>query len=230
MATTATLPSGSLLDEKLKKSSPGRVGGIVFGVLLLGGLGYIVNRLWSDLSIVHTGSIFPYLLLGLALLIALGFEFVNGFHDTANAVATVIYTHSLEPHVAVVWSGLWNFVGVLTSSGAVAYSAAGGADSEGEQGLGLCDGVCPAGCGDSVEPGDVVARASGVELAHDDRVDHWSRHYEPASAWRQRRERRGLGAGDEGLQGAAAFSSGGLYRCGDSVLVVQDAAARSASV
>src|SRR5206468_2290172 len=38
-----------------------------------------------------------------------GFEFVNGFHDTANAVATVIYTHSLEPHVAVVWSGFWNF-------------------------------------------------------------------------------------------------------------------------
>jgi inorganic phosphate transporter, PiT family len=57
-----------------------------------------------------------------ALLIALGFEFVNGFHDTANAVATVIYTHSLEPHVAVVWSGLWNFVGVITSSGAVAFS------------------------------------------------------------------------------------------------------------
>jgi PiT family inorganic phosphate transporter len=61
-------------------------------------------------------------LLGIALLIALGFEFVNGFHDTANAVATVIYTHSLEPHVAVIWSGIWNFIGVLTSSGAVAYS------------------------------------------------------------------------------------------------------------
>jgi phosphate/sulfate permease len=59
---------------------------------------------------------------GVALLIALGFEFVNGFHDTANAVATVIYTHSLEPHVAVVWSALWNFVGVITSSGAVAFS------------------------------------------------------------------------------------------------------------
>jgi len=51
----------------------------------------------------------------------LGFEFVNGFHDTANAVATVIYTHSLEPHLAVVWSGLWNFTGVLLSSGAVAF-------------------------------------------------------------------------------------------------------------
>src|SRR5262249_16823888 len=49
------------------------------------------------------------------------FEFVNGFHDTANAVATVIYTHSLEPHAAVMWSGIWNFLGVLTSSGAVAF-------------------------------------------------------------------------------------------------------------
>jgi PiT family inorganic phosphate transporter len=56
------------------------------------------------------------------LLIALGFEFVNGFHDTANAVATVIYTHSLEPHIAVVWSGMWNLIGVLLSSGAVAFA------------------------------------------------------------------------------------------------------------
>src|SRR5271165_6648590 len=57
----------------------------------------------------------------LALALALGFEFVNGFHDTANAVATVIYTHSLPPWVAVIWSGLWNLIGVLTSSGAVAF-------------------------------------------------------------------------------------------------------------
>jgi PiT family inorganic phosphate transporter len=56
-----------------------------------------------------------------ALLIALGFEFVNGFHDTANAVATVIYTHSLPAEVAVVWSGFFNFLGVLLSSGAVAF-------------------------------------------------------------------------------------------------------------
>src|SRR5208283_6235716 len=55
------------------------------------------------------------------LFTALAFEFVNGFHDTANAVATVIYTHSMEPHIAVVWSGMWNFIGVLTSSGAVAF-------------------------------------------------------------------------------------------------------------
>src|SRR5258707_5541105 len=62
-----------------------------------------------------------HILLGIALLIALGFEFVNGFHDTANAVATVIYTHSLAPNFAVVWSGAWNFLGVLTSTGAVAF-------------------------------------------------------------------------------------------------------------
>jgi inorganic phosphate transporter, PiT family len=58
----------------------------------------------------------------LALGLAFGFEMVNGFHDTANAVATVIYTHTLRPTVAVVWSGLWNLIGVLTSTGAVAFS------------------------------------------------------------------------------------------------------------
>jgi PiT family inorganic phosphate transporter len=60
-------------------------------------------------------------LLCLALALALSFEFVNGFHDTANAVATVIYTHTLKPVQAVVWSGCWNLIGVLTSSGAVAF-------------------------------------------------------------------------------------------------------------
>src|SRR5579863_6272879 len=60
-------------------------------------------------------------LLCLAILLALSFEFVNGFHDTANAVATVIYTHSLKPAQAVVWSGAWNLIGVLTSSGTVAF-------------------------------------------------------------------------------------------------------------
>jgi PiT family inorganic phosphate transporter len=54
-------------------------------------------------------------------LIALGFEFVNGFHDTANAVATVIYTNSMSPNLAVVWSGFFNFTGVLVSTGAVAF-------------------------------------------------------------------------------------------------------------
>jgi PiT family inorganic phosphate transporter len=61
------------------------------------------------------------LFLVLALGLALAFEFVNGFHDTANAVATVIYTRTLKPAPAVIWSGMWNLIGVLTSSGAVAF-------------------------------------------------------------------------------------------------------------
>ncbi len=113
MATPVITPPGSLLDQKLKKSSPGKWGAIVFGVMLLGGLIYIGMKLASDLSIVHSATVFPFILLGVALLIALGFEFVNGFHDTANAVATCIYTHSLEPHIAVVYSGVMNFIGVL---------------------------------------------------------------------------------------------------------------------
>jgi len=60
-------------------------------------------------------------LLCLAVAMALAFEFVNGFHDTANAVATVIYTHALPPWLAVIWSGCWNLIGVLASSGAVAF-------------------------------------------------------------------------------------------------------------
>src|SRR5262245_27152855 len=62
------------------------------------------------------------LFLILALAIALSFEAVNGFHDTANAVATVIYTKSLRPQVAVCWSGLMNFLGVLLGGIAVAFS------------------------------------------------------------------------------------------------------------
>ena len=60
------------------------------------------------------------LLLGLCLFAACAFEFVNGFHDTANAVATVIYTNTLRPWVAVVWSAFWNFIGVFSGGIAVA--------------------------------------------------------------------------------------------------------------
>lgn len=69
-----------------------------------------------DNSLGLTGTV----VLFAALLIACGFEFVNGFHDTANAVATVIYTNSLEPWKAVVWSGLWNFAGVFVGGISVA--------------------------------------------------------------------------------------------------------------
>ena len=117
-----SLPAGSsLLDKKMKKPSAWISGAVVL-IALLGGLGYIGFHVAQDLGNIAIASIWPYLLLGLALFIALGFEFVNGFHDTANAVATVIYTHSLEPNLAVVWSGLCNLAGVLVSSGAVAFS------------------------------------------------------------------------------------------------------------
>jgi inorganic phosphate transporter, PiT family len=99
-------------------------GAAAFLLVLVGGLCYAAFSISRDMSGVgeHDLAIGAFVLLGIALLIALGFEFVNGFHDTANAVATVIYTHSLPPLVAVIWSGTCNFLGVLTSSGAVAFT------------------------------------------------------------------------------------------------------------
>jgi PiT family inorganic phosphate transporter len=94
---------------------------ILAGVIVVAGIIYAGYHLASDLSVVRSTQAYPFVLLGIALFIALGFEFVNGFHDTANAVATVIYTHSLPPNFAVVWSGAFNFLGVLISSGAVAF-------------------------------------------------------------------------------------------------------------
>src|SRR6516162_11321294 len=114
-------PAPSLIDRKLK-ARPSRIGLAAFVVAISAAIGYIVFHVSRDLDAVKSTGSWPYMLLGLALLIALGFEFVNGFHDTANAVATVIYTNSLEPHVAVVWSGLCNLAGVLASTGAVAFA------------------------------------------------------------------------------------------------------------
>jgi PiT family inorganic phosphate transporter len=116
----SAVPSKIGVNEKLARK-PGAGGMIIFGLILAAGLFYVATHLASDLSVEKATSIRPYLMLAGALLIALGFEFVNGFHDTANAVATVIYTHSLEPHIAVAWSGICNFAGVLLSTGAVAF-------------------------------------------------------------------------------------------------------------
>ncbi|HXH66793.1 MAG TPA: inorganic phosphate transporter [Candidatus Limnocylindrales bacterium] len=119
MATTSpTAPLG--VHEKLNRA-PSRLGILIFGAVMILGLVFIGASIARDLGDISLGSVWPYLLLGVALLVALGFEFVNGFHDTANAVATVIYTHSLDPNIAVVWSGFWNFAGVVTSTGAVAF-------------------------------------------------------------------------------------------------------------
>jgi inorganic phosphate transporter, PiT family len=96
---------------------------IIFMGVVGAGILFVAYSIYSDIDAagVKVSSFLPFLLLFVALLIALGFEFVNGFHDTANAVATVIYTRALPANIAVVWSGMWNLLGVLWSSGAVAF-------------------------------------------------------------------------------------------------------------
>src|ERR1700723_134692 len=97
--------------------------GIIYMGVVAAALLFVAYSIYDDVDATGTRvtSFAPYILLFLALLIALGFEFVNGFHDTANAVATVIYTRSLPANIAVVWSGMFNLAGVLWSSGAVAF-------------------------------------------------------------------------------------------------------------
>lgn len=96
---------------------------LLFAAIVIGGLAFAGWSVLTDTrGVGEELALGAFLFLALALVIALGFEFVNGFHDTANAVATVIYTNSMPAHLAVVWSGFFNFLGVMASSGAVAYS------------------------------------------------------------------------------------------------------------
>ena len=96
---------------------------IVFLGVIAAAILFVAYSIYNDMDAAgaRITSYVPFMLLFVALMIALGFEFVNGFHDTANAVATVIYTRSLPANFAVVWSGLFNLAGVLWSSGAVAF-------------------------------------------------------------------------------------------------------------
>ena len=120
VADTTVVPQAAITSP-LRNSKSNPWFNVLGGVVLVTGIIYAGYHLADDLSVVRETRAFPFILLGIALVIALGFEFVNGFHDTANAVATVIYTHSLPPNFAVVWSGFFNFLGVLVSSGAVAF-------------------------------------------------------------------------------------------------------------
>src|SRR3974377_1136334 len=101
----------------------GVLSGLLFGGVVAAGLLFVAYSIYGDIedTQIPVVTYLPFILLFVALLIALGFEFVNGFHDTANAVATVIYTRSLRAPIAVVWSGMFNLLGVLLSSGAVAF-------------------------------------------------------------------------------------------------------------
>jgi inorganic phosphate transporter, PiT family len=126
MTDVAALPG---LLEPARQKGPDLDRGIhpLAGVIFMGVIGvallFVAYSIYADVDATgaRVTSLTPYILLFVALLIALAFEFVNGFHDTANAVATVIYTRSLPAPVAVVWSGTFNLLGVLFSSGAVAF-------------------------------------------------------------------------------------------------------------
>lgn len=73
-------------------------------------------ELFHDLSLGASASLL------LALFFVLAYEFINGFHDTANAVATVIYTKAMPANLAVVASGIFNFFGVMLGGLGVAYA------------------------------------------------------------------------------------------------------------
>ncbi len=126
MAGTATIthpfPEGASLLDKQMRGRRSRLGAVLFLLASVAGVAYIAIEITRDLDSVPSHGFWPLFVMGSALVIALGFELVNGFHDTANAVATVIYTHSMTPGVAVVWSGLCNLAGVLVSSGTVAFA------------------------------------------------------------------------------------------------------------
>ena len=129
-----------------------------------------MEHFFGSLDTLHV--VFLVLALGLAF----GFEFVNGFHDTANAVATVIYTHSLPPYVAVVWSGMWNLIGVLTSTGAVAFGVVALLPVELVMNVGSAAGFAMVFSllisAIIWNLGHLVPGAAGIEFAHADRLDH----------------------------------------------------------
>ena len=119
-------PGDAKYEHKLdldKPMSPQAI--MIFLAVIAVGLFFTAYSIYSDVEAAggaRPSTLLPYILLAVALLVALGFEFVNGFHDTANAVATVIYTRALPPQIAVVWSGFFNFLGVSLSTGLVAYN------------------------------------------------------------------------------------------------------------
>ena len=207
--------AGSLLERKMQRSSPGKWGLILFATVLVAGFGYAGVQLGEDLMEAgHISSVWPYVLLGVALLCALGFEFVNGFHDTANAVATVIYTHSLEPHMAVVWSGIWNLIGVLTSSGGVAFSIITLLPVElilqVGRGAGFAMVFALLISAIMWNLSTWCAGAASIEFAYSDWIDHRRGHREPDYGRAQWDERRGLDAGRECVSRAAYLAAGWL--------------------
>ncbi len=191
---------------------------------MLVAIGYVASSIYADASAagVHATAILPFALLFIALLVALGFEFVNGFHDTANAVATVIYTNSMPAQVAVVWSGFFNFLGVLLSTGAVAFSIVSLLPVElilqvgSDAGFAMVFALLIAAI-----IWNLATWLFGIPnsvLAHADRIDHRRRRRQCAAPRPQRHGGRRMGAGDHDRRVAAAVAAARLLRLGAAVL------------
>jgi hypothetical protein len=194
---------------------------VLFMGMLAFGLLFTAYSLFNDVKDagqVPVTTYVPYILLGVALLIALAFEFVNGFHDTANAVAIVIYTHSLQPSFAVRVVGnlqLPRRARVERCSGVRHHlAAAGGADPAGRIERGLCHGVRVIDRRNHLESRHLVARAAGLVIAHLDRLDPRRRHRQRAHAWTRRHQRCGLGAGNQSRLFAAVVPVDRVRLCG----------------
>ena len=186
---------------------------ILFTGILAGGLLYVAYSIYADVDAAGTKitSYVPFLLLFVALLIALGFEFVNGFHDTANAVATVIYTHSLPADVRGGLVGLLQLPrrAALDRRGGLRHhlAAAGRADPAGRlssAGFAMVFALLIAAIIWNL--GTWWLGPAGVELAHADRLDHRRRRRQRPDARPRRHLRRRLGQGDRDRRGAAALA------------------------
>ena len=189
---------------------------IIFFGILAAGLLYVTYSIYADVDATGTKvtTYLPYLLLMVALLIALGFEFVNGFHDTANAVATVIYTHSLPAEFAVMWSGFFNFLGVLLSSGAVAFGIVSLLPVElilqvgSSAGFAMVFALLIAAILWNL--GTWYFGLPASSLPYPDRLDHRRRRRQRADARPRRHLRRRLGQGHRNRLRAAAVAAGRL--------------------
>lgn len=187
--------------------------GIIYMGVVAAALLFVAYSIYADIDATGTRvtNYLPYLLLLVALLIALGFEFVNGFHDTANAVATVIYTRAMPAHIAVVWSGMFNLIGVLLSSAAVAFGIVSLLPVElilqvgSSAGFAMVFALLIAAIIWNV--GTWYLGAAGLQFPHPDRIDHGRRHHQRADARPRRRLRRGLDAGDQYRQGATVIAA-----------------------
>ena len=210
-AAHATAPVRPRLDYKVGPATT-----VIFIGLLAVGLLYTAYSLMHDVTSagVSTRSFAPFILLGVALLIALGFEFVNGFHDTANAVATVIYTHSLPPHVAVLWSGrstssaCWHRVAPWPSASSRLLPVELILQVGSSAGFAMVFALLIAAILWNLGTWWLGLPAS--VLAYADRLDHRRRHRQRADARPRWHQRRRLGAGHQGRQVAAALAAGRL--------------------